>query len=335
MIELLLSRQSRRLLVPLLIGVWTCGCTRTPRPSPLEVLRFASTPQPLAAPALIAESRHLWPPAPRVEVTQFVSGRLILDSVLGGSADIGMAAETPLALAASQGRSFVILATITQTAHSVSILGRTDRGVTSPEALRGRTVAMYADTLSEYYMDQTLGDIGLKRSDLKQVFNLSPPDMVNAFVAGHVDAAFIWEPHVAIIRQQMGRGVTVFSGPEPSTGTYNLFTTRDFLNKHPASVLSILRSLISATQFIGTNRGESINVIAPQLGLTPKVVDTFFDEFTFKILLSDALINEMIRQAQWLSDRGQIHGPHDYAFFRRFIDPAPLQRLDPAAVALK
>jgi NitT/TauT family transport system substrate-binding protein len=327
----------RREFVLLLVTVASFGCSRESHPSSFGIVRFASTPQPLATAALIASSKGLWPSAAgsHVDVTEFLSGRLILDAVLGGSADIGMAAETPLALAAAAGRPLVILATLTQTNQCVWILGRTDRGVTSPQGLRGRSVAIYEDTLSEYYMDQTLRGVGMNRSDLKQINTLSPPQMINALAQDHVDAAFIWQPTVAIVKQQMGAAVTIFPGPEPSTGTFNLFTTREYLQKHPDGALAILRGLKSATTFVNSNREASIGLIAPKLGLDPAIVRTFFDEFTYRLSLDNKLLDVLVQQAQWLSSRGQMQGGKDAAFFRGCVDPEPLRQISPDAVTLR
>ncbi len=122
-----------------------------------------------------------------LEVKTFTTGKLCFDAVLGGGAEFGTVAETPLTLAALANQPFQVLATIAYSNNDCKVIARKDRGINSPADLRGRKVATFIGTSAEFFMHSFLKAQGLSAKDL-QVTTLQPPDMVTALSNGDIDA---------------------------------------------------------------------------------------------------------------------------------------------------
>ena len=73
-------------------------------------------------------------------------------------------------------------------------------GIATPADLKGKRVGAAIGSTSHYHLLRALSQANLKASDLTLV-NLTPANMPPAYIAGQIDAAFVWEPNVGIIER--------------------------------------------------------------------------------------------------------------------------------------
>ena len=85
----------------------------------------------------------------QVNLVPLSSGRLALDALLGGKAEIAMVAETPLALAAFQQKGFGIICTVTRSPHK---LVTRKAIINSPQDIKGKRVAALAGSAGAFWM---------------------------------------------------------------------------------------------------------------------------------------------------------------------------------------
>lgn len=288
-----------------------------------------------SAPFFIASEKGFWK-AEGLEVTEkyFTSGRLCLDALLAGSADIITVAETPVMFAGFSGQNVVIVATILTT-HDLKVIARRDHGITKPEDLRGKKVAMLFGATSEYFAGLFLAAYGMGLSDIKRV-NLNPPDMSIALVRGEIDAYVIWEPFVHNARQELGEEKAVrFLKPDIYTLPFNVAVRRDFAEKHLETVQRVLRVIIQGEKFINQHPEETIAIVAKRVGIEQKVLKAIWGDYEFKVGLTPQLVEDMKREAQWAKTAKLVPAEAAIPDYAQFVDPRPLRAVDPARVTIK
>ena len=173
-------------------------------PGARQAVVLAVTPYAGAAPAFVAHARGYFErQGLAVTVQPHGSGKEALDAVLAGRADVATVAELPVALAVVKGHPVTILATLsTQSDHA--IVGRTDQGIWSADALRGKRIGVSAGTSGDFVLDVLLVRERLSRADV-QVVDRKPRELADALASGEVDAIATWEPYVADARRLVCR----------------------------------------------------------------------------------------------------------------------------------
>jgi ABC-type nitrate/sulfonate/bicarbonate transport system substrate-binding protein len=181
----------------------------------------------------VATKNNLWAQEGiKLERRSFSSGKDALEAMLSGQADAAASAETPFIFAVFRGEPVTIVATLNRTV--VKALGRKDAGVSVPADLKGKRVATYAGTSSDFWMNEWLPAHGLTKADLRLI-NLKPPEMVAAITRQHpdIDAFFAWEPHVVNAVKGIGAdNATVFTSAGMYTEYFNLSCRMSYAAKN-------------------------------------------------------------------------------------------------------
>jgi NitT/TauT family transport system substrate-binding protein len=164
-----------------------------------------------SGPFYIASEKGFWKEE-GLKVTEkyFTSGRLCLDALLAGGADIVTVAETPIVFAGFSGQNVVIVATMSSATNDLKVIARRDQGITKPEDLRGKKVAMLFGATSEYYAGLFLAAYGMSFDDVNRL-NLNPSDMPFALIKGDIDAYVIWEPFVHNAYKELGEEIPIIA----------------------------------------------------------------------------------------------------------------------------
>jgi NitT/TauT family transport system substrate-binding protein len=294
---------ARALALILLLSV-APGCERggsqaPARPPVAESFILAVSPYAGAAPVFVAMSeKHFEAEGLKVSVQSHSSGKSALDAVIAGKADVATVAELPVALAAVQGHPVTILATLsTQTTYGV--VARTDRGVSSPAALKGKRVAVTPGTTADFFLDALLIRQRLSRAEI-QVVERKPGDMADTLAKGEVDAVSTWEPYVSDAHQRLGANAVVFSGEGIYESTFNLASTRDFANKRGGeTVKKILRAMLRAERQISSDPAASARILARALEKSPEEARQLLEKNRFALSLEQNLLVVMEDEARW------------------------------------
>jgi len=279
------------------------GCERgsqqapaTPRAS--EPFILATTPYAGAAPAFVAVAKgYFEAEGLKVTVQSHASGKAALDAVIAGSADVATVAELPVALAAVRGHPVTILATLsTQTDYG--IVGRTDRGVSTPASLKGKRIAVTPGTSADFLLDALLIRQRLSRADV-QVIDRKPGEMADTLEKGEADAISTWEPYASDARQRLGANATVFSSEGIYESTFNLAASRDFVNQRGEAVKKILRAMVRAEQLMASDQAASEEIVAKVLKKSPEEARQLLGKNRFALSLEQNLLVVMEDEARW------------------------------------
>ncbi len=184
-----------------------------------------------------------------IQSTDFQSGTRIVEALAGGSLDIGLSATLSVLQAVQQGLDLVIVAPASfkasdNRAPTSALVARRDAGIAGPAQLRGKTIAVNSLRSLDYLIAaEYLGRGGVSPRDVTWQ-ELSYPHIVPALDNARVDAAFVAEPFLSILRN--GDRVTVLSTaldiiPGSSTASYTAL--RSWTQSRPAVLEAFLRGL--------------------------------------------------------------------------------------------
>jgi ABC-type nitrate/sulfonate/bicarbonate transport system substrate-binding protein len=155
-------------------------------------------------------------------------------------------------------------------------------------------------------------------------------------VRGDIDAYVIWEPFVYNAYKELGENKAVrFLDREIYTLPFNVAVRRDFAEQHPDTVQRALRAIIKGEEFINEHPEEAITIVAKKAGMERDVLKAIWADYEFKIDLSPQLVEAMKNEAQWA--RSAKLAPLEAAIpdYGQFVDPRPLQAIDPSKVTVK
>lgn len=303
-----------------------------PNATQITKVILAEGMQPIVAPVYVADAKGFFKEQGLdVQLVPFSKGKLCLDAVLGGQAQFGTVAETPLMHVGFQHQPVAILATMETASKNTKGVARKDKGIQKPADLKGHKIGVPVGGNAEYFMDVFLKKNGLSRQDV-QVVNLNPPEMIGAIVRGDIDAAFSFEPYVTRSLNQLGDKGIILMDPDLYRETFDIVSMRAWAEKNPVTCEKVLRALIKATQFIKSNRDESVNIVAARIQLDPKELANIWDYYNFDIVLDQSLMDALNAQAKWAIDSKTQSGQapdYSYLFYAE-----PLKAVNPGAVSL-
>ena len=280
---------------------------------------LAENASPLSALTIIAHEREFFKDEGlNIKVSRFTSGKLALDAVLGGGADVATAAETPLMFAAFGGQDFRIISTIFLSGNACKVVARADHHIHRPDDLRGKRIATFIGTNAEFFTKKFLDTYDIATSDV-EIVNLTPTDMVVALDHGDIDAYMVWEPFIYIGKSLLGDRAVIFDVPGLYTTTFNVVAKPDFLKKNAKAAAALVRALQRSSTFVTEHQKESIDIVAKYTNIPATTLQQVWKDYQFPVSLDDKLIAYLTEQAKWAIDTERAKPPApDY---RKYLDP--------------
>lgn len=254
------------------------------------------------SPFFVAEARDLWKKnGLDAKVVSFPAGRLVIESILGGSAAFGTATETPVALTALSGLPIRIIAVI-DTHEVYDLVATTD--IKTVKDIKGKRIGFPGGTNAQVYTARLLEAAGLTSKDIISV-NISPAELPGALAGGSIDG-FVWsEP-------QQSQAIALKPGAFHRLSVPGLYkqysavvTTQNAIDTRRAELVAGLRALIEADAFIKASPGEAADLVAARIKLDPKLAREIWPRIDFGVTLKrEELVAELRKQAQWAIDAG-------------------------------
>lgn len=298
------------------------ACDRADQKPPItdEKITIACATLPETAVAQVAKSRGYYREE-RLDaaVRLHAYGKLALQDVLEGRADFATVAETPVMFAVLGGEKIAIIATIQTSKKNHAIIARKDRGVRTPQDLKGKKIATTAGITADYYMDAFLATQGIARRDIT-IVNLKPEDCESAIASGVVDAVSTFYPHLSRVQKKLGENGITFYDEDIYTETFNVVATQEFVRAHPGIVRKMLRALIKAEAFIAENQDASQKIVAEFCGIGIDLVREIWTDSHFAVRLDQSLILALEDESRWainggLTRAGKVPNYLDFIYF--------------------
>ena len=208
----------------------------------------------------------------KVELVEFADGPTIIAAMESGSIDIGYIG--PGAHVLSIKGSADIFA-FSHVGNGDEVIGNTEKGVTSIEDLKGKTIAVAGGTSSEMILNMTLEEAGISRDEVK-LMDMDASAIVTAMISGSVDAVATWSPNTSAIKKEMGDKALMLSNnvryAEKVPSIASWVTKPGYAEKNKEILEKFTRGLYKAMDYRVDNLDEVAEWVAKEAALNPDSV---------------------------------------------------------------
>jgi len=312
------------------VGVWRARTVpATVAVAPRVVIALPT--QLNSATVIVASSRGLFRDAGVDVVTQpFLLGKDALKSVIDGAADMALVADTPFIFARLGGNDVAILASVSRARRALAIVARKDRGIAQVRDLEGKSIGLTMGTNFTYFLDAML-QVNRVASDKVRLQDLKTDEVVDAFKAGRVDAAVVFQPYLARLQAEMGPSMNVFHGEDLYAFRFLLVAKPAYIASHSGEIRRVLTALIAANASIHADPAAARQAVGQVVKVDDATMSRLFDPDDYVVSLDQAMLIAMDDQTRWAMKRGLVPiGPvPNYLALTRFQD---LKAINPAAV---
>lgn len=233
-----------------------------------------------------------------VEVRAFPSGVQTLKAMFAGECALATAAENPVTHYSLSRNDFLIIAAISISNNSESMLVRSDRGILTPADLRGRRVAVPEFTIAHYFLDIFLKANGLAPQEVTKVY-LPAQEVASTFRRGEVDAAAHWKPNLQALAAEFGARAKIFDAPGLHTNPMLLAGGWDYVRKNPAVVERVLRALMRAERYAKEHPASTKALMARNFEMAQSEIDFVWPLHDFRVSLDQSLLFILENAARW------------------------------------
>lgn len=260
------------------------------------------------------------------------AGKVSLKDLFDDKLDIISVADTPLVYKGFSRNDFYIVAGMSHTEHLSGAVARKDKGVDTPSGIKGRKVAWFQGTGTDYLLDQYLLSQGLSYSDIQAV-DLKPKALEKELLSGNVDAIFSWHPHISNVVKALGDKAYIL----PTTGLkvldWVVVTKKEYAEKNPENVERYLRAIAKANQFIRDQTSEAMMIYSKESGSDMKIVTAMWNQFSYGLYLNEPMLINMEDQARWII-RTKEQASKKVPNFLDLFNTKLLQKVKPEVVTL-
>src|SRR5438552_10967095 len=140
--------------------------------------------------------------------------------------------------------------------------------------LRGKTVALAANSPSQYYLNSLLLSAGMKPADIKPKFTATAFEAAAAFVGDRsVDACVSWSPDIYNIAEKVAGTRILSSTKDANRLIADVYAVRaDFARDHPEIVEGLVAGIFEGMDLVKKNPEEPAKWMADAFGMKPEDV---------------------------------------------------------------
>lgn len=287
-----------------------------------------------SAPIYVATEKNFWEDEGlKVNIRPFAAGRLALDALIAGGVQVAPVADTPVVFAGLAGKDIYIIATIAET-DDIKLIARKDRGIQTPNDLKGKKIAILPATSGEYFLGLLLERYGMTSADVN-IVRLNPPNMPLAFARGDIDGYVAWEPYAHYGIQRLGAdSVTIFSEKGMYTFPWSLVVQKEYVLKNPEVIDKLLRVMLRAEEYINKNKSEAQAITAKYVQMDIADLDSIWNYYKFSTKLDEPFLVSLFNdEARWAINSGILPRESALPDYHNMIYKQSLEKLAPVAVS--
>lgn len=246
------------------------------------------------APGIIAQKDSLYEKNDlRVKSFDVQTGLASKNSVLSGSADIGLVASTPLALGAFNKEKLIVLCSYVESSNLISLITQQD---TTTYSMPQTPVAIVKGTISEIYFYNYLLKYYEKDKEriIKDQLNIKAPDVLNAMKSKDAKSAVIWEPFGTMIYES---NKTIFKenrSPDIYTHRIYIISTPEILKRKRIAIEKFVKSFNQACVFIKTNPIQAKEILKAAFPQQELSMNALWDKVDFSLKFDYDKMEELI-----------------------------------------
>jgi taurine transport system substrate-binding protein len=222
-----------------------------------------------------------------IEWRQFASGAEVNAAMASGGIQISEIGSVPLSTGLSSGIDYQVISVGKLIDSSEALVTRNGSGIDKPADLKGKRIAVPIGSTAHFSLMGALKMYGLTEKDVT-VLGMSPAEIAAAWAQNAIDAAFVWVPVQAKLREN-GK-VMVTAGQVAKTGfpTFNAWVaTSKFAAANKAGMVAFLKAVHEINGDYHRNKAAwnadspKIKAVAANVGVTAAAVVPMLDGTTY------------------------------------------------------
>ena len=131
---------------------------------------------------------------------KFDSGGEVIAALASGSVQLAMAGSSPIAAGVSRGLNLELFWIVEDIASAEALVVREGSGIAAPQDLRGARLGVPFASTTHFHTLFALEQFGIAPREVR-IQHLQPPEIVEAWERGDIDAAFVWDPALGRIKR--------------------------------------------------------------------------------------------------------------------------------------
>lgn len=262
------------------------------------------------------------------------SGKLTMDALLAGKLDVGVIVDSNVSFVNFQKNPLRVIAAIHNPLQD-GVVFRRDRGIKTPEDLRGKTIGYLPATTSHIFLSRFLKKHGIKWDEVKTIV-LQPPATAAAIRGGSVDAISMWNPWRANALAALENNGGEFAN---DAGTYPsrtlLAAPYNLIVKQRPAFQAFLKGLLRAEHYANKHPEEVQQLFARLSNIDPKLAAATFGDGKFKVDLNRDSLNLVTEIGSWIIESQRDFQNKKLPNYSHAFRPGLLWAIDPKRVDLK
>lgn len=281
--------------------------------SELDKLVLTYVTSPLNVPTIVEKHEAIFADSFKemgitVEYAQINSGADQTQALASGDVQILYAVgATSVVLSAANGADIKVLNMYSRSPEAFRLYSK-DEGISTPESLKGKTVAGPAGTNLHELLVSYLASGGLTIDDINYV-NMSIPDAKAGLDGGSVDAALI-AGAAAYQADQQGYNL-VTDGEGLIKAIIAVAVRADFYEQHRDVIDRFMEAQQKIAAFIAENQDEALKIAAEELNLDEEAAREMYEYYDFSMEISDEDREGFQKTADFMLEADMIEEPLD------------------------
>lgn len=274
----------------------------------LDKLVFTYVTSPLNVPTIIEKDQRIFEKdfgemGISTEYAEITSGADQTQALASGDVQVLYAVgATSVILSAANGADIKVLNMYSRSPKAFCMYSK-DESLTTPESLKGKTIAGPAGTNLHELLVSYLAQAGMSIDDVNYV-SMSIPDAKAGLDGGSVDAALL-AGSVAYNADKQGYH-KVTDGEGLIKAIIAVATTQKFYDEHPEVIAQLEKSQQEIADFMKENPDETMSIVAKELDLDEEAVREMYDYYDFSLNISEDDIDGFQKTADFMLESGMI-----------------------------
>jgi sulfonate transport system substrate-binding protein len=310
--------KSKRIVATILALILICslsltGCGKT---APVKDLVVTYVTSPLNVPSIVEQNHSIFQETMKevgvetVTYSEITSGADQTQALASGDIHFLYAVgATSVILSAANDADIKIISMYSRSPKAFCLFSN-DSTITSPEDLRGKTVAGPQGTILHELLVAYLATGNMTLDDISFV-NTTIPDAMAAMMGGSVDCALL--AGAAAYNTQAAGAHLVTNGDGLVEASICCATTQKFYDEHKDVVESFLKAQGNVLDFMAANEETALQEAADYLDLDINAVKDMYGYYNFDMTIHDSDITAMEATMQFMLDNDMIEQPVDIA----------------------
>ena len=267
-----------------------------------------------------------------VNLVQFDSGADVNRAFASGSIDIGAIGTSPAAIGISTGLGYEVFWFHDVIGEAESLVARDGSGIESVTDLVGKKVATPFASTAHFSLQNAMSLAGVDPAEV-ELYDMQPDDIFAAWTRGDIDAAYVWDPVLSMLKADGGKMITNSAElSDQGIVTADLAViNKEFAEKYPDVATGYIKAVLYAVDLIHEDPDKGHALIAEAIDISEEDAASQAAGFIYpdgKEQLGDAYFGEdgesgniaqiLKGAADFLVEQGSIDSAPELSVFEEY-----------------